>query len=218
MWTQAILGGEEGDSRALTQYKTTWTSLSTPLIFLHLSYAPMSLWIEITVIWGAGELHIQLKLLAKIRNWYIKKETRLLICNMLQITYKATEGSHYFWSTWTVRKDRLLMYCKVRNVYKFELCLTQALTCSICSQVRSLSSYLEMEGYDRPPFSSLQLQSFHSHVTERLEQEKVTVSQVMVRVAPFDFWKQHKTQMCGVLHYCCQGWNSLVFVSSVRVN
>uniref|UniRef100_A0A673A5P9 Zinc-hook domain-containing protein n=1 Tax=Sphaeramia orbicularis TaxID=375764 RepID=A0A673A5P9_9TELE len=40
--------------------------------------------------------------------------------------------------------------------------------------VRSLSSYLEMEGYDRPPFTTLQLQSFHRHVTQRLEQEKET--------------------------------------------
>uniref|UniRef100_A0A667YDL7 RAD50 double strand break repair protein n=1 Tax=Myripristis murdjan TaxID=586833 RepID=A0A667YDL7_9TELE len=39
-------------------------------------------------------------------------------------------------------------------------------------QVRSLSSYLEFEGYDRPPFTQLQLQSFHRQVTERLDQEK----------------------------------------------
>uniref|UniRef100_A0A8D3E1J3 RAD50 homolog, double strand break repair protein n=1 Tax=Scophthalmus maximus TaxID=52904 RepID=A0A8D3E1J3_SCOMX len=42
------------------------------------------------------------------------------------------------------------------------------------TQVRSLSSYLEMEGYDRPPFTTLQLESFHRHVTQRLEQEKDT--------------------------------------------
>uniref|UniRef100_A0A8D0AQM4 RAD50 double strand break repair protein n=1 Tax=Sander lucioperca TaxID=283035 RepID=A0A8D0AQM4_SANLU len=47
------------------------------------------------------------------------------------------------------------------------------------TQVRSLSSYLEMEGYDRPPFTTLQLDSFHRHVTQRLEQEKETASQVM---------------------------------------
>uniref|UniRef100_A0A665UIQ2 Zinc-hook domain-containing protein n=1 Tax=Echeneis naucrates TaxID=173247 RepID=A0A665UIQ2_ECHNA len=50
---------------------------------------------------------------------------------------------------------------------------TQNLKTSI-SQVRSLSSYLEMDGYDRPPFSTLQLKSFHSHVTQRLEHEKQT--------------------------------------------
>ncbi|XP_014866628.1 PREDICTED: DNA repair protein RAD50 [Poecilia mexicana] len=44
--------------------------------------------------------------------------------------------------------------------------------------VRSLSSHLEMEGYDRPPFTSLQLESFHRHVTQRLEQEKETLSQI----------------------------------------
>lgn len=59
----------------------------------------------------------------------------------------------------------------------------QVLTGSISLQVRSLSAYLELEGYDRLPFSSLQLQSFHRHVSERLVQEKETVSQVMVRNA-----------------------------------
>lgn len=49
------------------------------------------------------------------------------------------------------------------------------------TQVRSLSTYLEMEGYDRPPFTALQLESFHRHVTQRLEQEKGTLGQVMVR-------------------------------------
>ncbi|XP_007552923.1 DNA repair protein RAD50 [Poecilia formosa] len=44
--------------------------------------------------------------------------------------------------------------------------------------VRSLSSHLEMEGYDRPPFTSLQLESFHRHVIQRLEQEKETLSQI----------------------------------------
>jgi len=60
----------------------------------------------------------------------------------------------------------------------------QNLTCLL--QVRSLSSFLEMEGYDRPPFSSLQLESFHQHVTQRLEQEKDTLGQVMVRNALFE--------------------------------
>uniref|UniRef100_A0A3Q3R593 Zinc-hook domain-containing protein n=1 Tax=Monopterus albus TaxID=43700 RepID=A0A3Q3R593_MONAL len=40
------------------------------------------------------------------------------------------------------------------------------------AQVRSLSTYLELEGYDRPPFATLQLESFHHLVTQRLEQEK----------------------------------------------
>nr|XP_043898596.1 DNA repair protein RAD50 isoform X2 [Solea senegalensis] len=47
------------------------------------------------------------------------------------------------------------------------------------TQVRQLSSFLDMEGYDRPPFTALQFQSFHRHVTQRLEQEKETISQVM---------------------------------------
>uniref|UniRef100_A0A671V445 RAD50 double strand break repair protein n=1 Tax=Sparus aurata TaxID=8175 RepID=A0A671V445_SPAAU len=42
------------------------------------------------------------------------------------------------------------------------------------NEVRSLSSYLEMEGYDRLPFSTLQLESFHRQVKQRLEQENQT--------------------------------------------
>lgn len=53
-----------------------------------------------------------------------------------------------------------------------------------------MASYLEMEGYDRTPFTTLQLQSFNRHVTERLEQEKETVSQVLVRNARFYFLKK----------------------------
>uniref|UniRef100_A0A8C4E4M8 RAD50 homolog, double strand break repair protein n=1 Tax=Dicentrarchus labrax TaxID=13489 RepID=A0A8C4E4M8_DICLA len=58
------------------------------------------------------------------------------------------------------------------------------------TQVRSLSSYLEMEGYDRPPFTTLQLESFHSHVTQRLEQEEETVSQVMADLQEKEQQKQ----------------------------
>ncbi|XP_054586683.2 DNA repair protein RAD50 isoform X2 [Nothobranchius furzeri] len=47
------------------------------------------------------------------------------------------------------------------------------------AHVRSLSSYLEMEGYDRLPFTSLQLESFHRHVSQRLEQERETLRQIM---------------------------------------
>ncbi|XP_068187944.1 DNA repair protein RAD50 [Antennarius striatus] len=59
------------------------------------------------------------------------------------------------------------------------------------TQVRSLSSYLEMEGYDRPPFTNLQLQSFHQHVTERLGLEKETVSHA---VADLQAKEQQKQQ------------------------
>lgn len=37
-----------------------------------------------------------------------------------------------------------------------------------------------MEGYDRPPFAAHQLESFHRLVSQRLEQEKQTVTQVLV--------------------------------------
>ncbi|XP_061904766.1 DNA repair protein RAD50 isoform X2 [Entelurus aequoreus] len=46
------------------------------------------------------------------------------------------------------------------------------------TQVRLLSSQLEVEGYDRPPFTALQLESFHRHATQRLEQEKEAVALV----------------------------------------
>uniref|UniRef100_A0A3P9B039 RAD50 double strand break repair protein n=1 Tax=Maylandia zebra TaxID=106582 RepID=A0A3P9B039_9CICH len=58
------------------------------------------------------------------------------------------------------------------------------------TQVRSLSTYLEMEGYDRPPFTALQLESFHRHVTQRLEQEKGTLGQVMVDLQEKEQQKQ----------------------------
>uniref|UniRef100_A0A3Q4MD99 RAD50 homolog, double strand break repair protein n=1 Tax=Neolamprologus brichardi TaxID=32507 RepID=A0A3Q4MD99_NEOBR len=58
------------------------------------------------------------------------------------------------------------------------------------TQVRSLSTYLEMEGYDRPPFTALQLESFHRHVTQRLEQEKGTLSQVMIDLQEKEQQKQ----------------------------
>uniref|UniRef100_A0A8C5HJ58 Zinc-hook domain-containing protein n=1 Tax=Gouania willdenowi TaxID=441366 RepID=A0A8C5HJ58_GOUWI len=58
------------------------------------------------------------------------------------------------------------------------------------AQVRSLSSYLEMEGYDRMPFSNLQLESFHHQVTQRLEQEKETLSQVLADLQQKEVLKQ----------------------------
>uniref|UniRef100_A0A3P9LDM7 RAD50 homolog, double strand break repair protein n=1 Tax=Oryzias latipes TaxID=8090 RepID=A0A3P9LDM7_ORYLA len=58
------------------------------------------------------------------------------------------------------------------------------------TQVRSLSSYLEMEGYDRSPFTALQLESFHRHVTQRLEQEKETFSQAMADLQEKEQQKQ----------------------------
>uniref|UniRef100_A0A3B3VRW0 RAD50 double strand break repair protein n=1 Tax=Poecilia latipinna TaxID=48699 RepID=A0A3B3VRW0_9TELE len=72
--------------------------------------------------------------------------------------------------------------CQRLNRVKADLLVEQAFlgfSLILCiSQVRSLSSHLEMEGYDRPPFTSLQLESFHRHVIQRLEQEKETLSQI----------------------------------------
>ncbi|XP_040007110.1 DNA repair protein RAD50 [Xiphias gladius] len=58
------------------------------------------------------------------------------------------------------------------------------------TQVRSLSLYLEMEGYDRPPFTTLQLESFNRHISQRLEQEKETVSQVLMDLQEKEQQKQ----------------------------
>uniref|UniRef100_H3DLI5 RAD50 double strand break repair protein n=1 Tax=Tetraodon nigroviridis TaxID=99883 RepID=H3DLI5_TETNG len=58
------------------------------------------------------------------------------------------------------------------------------------AQVRSLSSYLDLEGYDRTPFSALQLQSFHRHVTERLEQERQTLAGAMAELQEKEQQKQ----------------------------
>uniref|UniRef100_A0AAX7T9L1 Zinc-hook domain-containing protein n=1 Tax=Astatotilapia calliptera TaxID=8154 RepID=A0AAX7T9L1_ASTCA len=49
------------------------------------------------------------------------------------------------------------------------------------SLVHSLSSCLEMEGYDQLPFTVSQLESFYHQVTHRLEQENERVSQLLVR-------------------------------------
>uniref|UniRef100_A0A8C2ZBF5 RAD50 double strand break repair protein n=1 Tax=Cyclopterus lumpus TaxID=8103 RepID=A0A8C2ZBF5_CYCLU len=62
--------------------------------------------------------------------------------------------------------------CQRLNRVKADLLVEQGT--HTCTHVRSLSSYLEMEGYDRPPFTTLQLESFNRHVTQRLEQEKET--------------------------------------------
>uniref|UniRef100_A0A8C5HJ38 Zinc-hook domain-containing protein n=1 Tax=Gouania willdenowi TaxID=441366 RepID=A0A8C5HJ38_GOUWI len=79
--------------------------------------------------------------------------------------------------------------CQRLNRVKAELLVEQGAHCSF-SKVRSLSSYLEMEGYDRMPFSNLQLESFHHQVTQRLEQEKETLSQVLADLQQKEVLKQ----------------------------
>ncbi|KAJ0061778.1 hypothetical protein NL108_009442, partial [Boleophthalmus pectinirostris] len=59
------------------------------------------------------------------------------------------------------------------------------------SQVRSLSSFLELEGYDRTPFTKLQLESFHRQVSQRLEQEKETLSKSLADLQEKAHQKQH---------------------------
>lgn len=58
------------------------------------------------------------------------------------------------------------------------------------TQVRALSSFLDMEGFDRPPFSALQLQSFHCHVQKQLDQERDTVDRLMEELRQKEQQKQ----------------------------
>uniref|UniRef100_A0AAV2JAL9 Zinc-hook domain-containing protein n=1 Tax=Knipowitschia caucasica TaxID=637954 RepID=A0AAV2JAL9_KNICA len=58
------------------------------------------------------------------------------------------------------------------------------------SQVRSLSSFLELEGYDRTPFTKLQLETFHRQVSQRLDQEKQTLSKILVDLQENEHQKQ----------------------------
>lgn len=51
------------------------------------------------------------------------------------------------------------------------------------AQVKSLASYLEMEGYDRAPFNERQLQSFHKQVRERQDQEAEALNRVLVSIS-----------------------------------
>uniref|UniRef100_A0A8B9R863 RAD50 homolog, double strand break repair protein n=1 Tax=Astyanax mexicanus TaxID=7994 RepID=A0A8B9R863_ASTMX len=48
------------------------------------------------------------------------------------------------------------------------------------AQVKSLAAYLEMEGYERTPFSERQLQSFHRQTKERQDQETEALNKIMV--------------------------------------
>ncbi|KAL3999791.1 hypothetical protein ACER0C_007562 [Sarotherodon galilaeus] len=56
--------------------------------------------------------------------------------------------------------------------------------------VHSLSSCLEMEGYDQLPFTVSQLESFYHQVTQRLEQEKERVSQLLAELQKLEQQKQ----------------------------
>lgn len=48
--------------------------------------------------------------------------------------------------------------------------------------VKSLASYLEMDGYERTPFSERQLQSFHRQVIERQDHETEVINKIMVSI------------------------------------
>ncbi|KAK1788005.1 hypothetical protein P4O66_016479 [Electrophorus voltai] len=58
------------------------------------------------------------------------------------------------------------------------------------AQVKSLASYLEMEGYDRTPFNERQLQSFHTQVKEREDHETEALKQIMANMQEKETQKQ----------------------------
>ncbi|KAI1903031.1 hypothetical protein AGOR_G00022980 [Albula goreensis] len=59
------------------------------------------------------------------------------------------------------------------------------------SLVKSLASYLEMEGYERPPFSERQLRSFQQQVKERQNSETEALNQAMRDMQEKEVMKQH---------------------------
>uniref|UniRef100_A0AAY4AWU1 Zinc-hook domain-containing protein n=1 Tax=Denticeps clupeoides TaxID=299321 RepID=A0AAY4AWU1_9TELE len=51
------------------------------------------------------------------------------------------------------------------------------------AHVKSLASYLELDGYERTPFNDRQIQSFHKQVKERQDQESETLNQITQKEA-----------------------------------
>uniref|UniRef100_A0A8B9JPQ5 RAD50 homolog, double strand break repair protein n=1 Tax=Astyanax mexicanus TaxID=7994 RepID=A0A8B9JPQ5_ASTMX len=58
------------------------------------------------------------------------------------------------------------------------------------AQVKSLAAYLEMEGYERTPFSERQLQSFHRQTKERQDQETEALNKIMTDMQEKETQKQ----------------------------
>ncbi|XP_076835840.1 DNA repair protein RAD50 [Brachyhypopomus gauderio] len=58
------------------------------------------------------------------------------------------------------------------------------------TQVKSLAAYLGMEGYERALFNERQLQSFHTQVRERQDQETETLKRIMVDMQDKEAQKQ----------------------------
>uniref|UniRef100_A0A8C5BL03 RAD50 homolog, double strand break repair protein n=1 Tax=Gadus morhua TaxID=8049 RepID=A0A8C5BL03_GADMO len=89
--------------------------------------------------------------------------------------------------------ERAARECQRLTRVKSELLVEQGTCAHIHTHlltVRSLSSYLELDGFDRTPFIQSQLQSFHRHVTERLEQEKRAANQIMADLQEKEQQKQ----------------------------
>uniref|UniRef100_A0A8C2ARY0 RAD50 homolog, double strand break repair protein n=1 Tax=Cyprinus carpio TaxID=7962 RepID=A0A8C2ARY0_CYPCA len=58
------------------------------------------------------------------------------------------------------------------------------------TQVKSLASFLELEGYERTPLNERQLQSFHRQVKERLDQDTEALNQTMHEMQEKEAQKQ----------------------------
>ncbi|XP_026794416.3 DNA repair protein RAD50 isoform X2 [Pangasianodon hypophthalmus] len=110
-----------------------------------------------------------------------KKEKRLTECQRdLERAGRECQRMNYIKSDLLVEQGRLQMEAdkQVLHVKNRD------------AQVKSLASYLEMEGYDRAPFNERQLQSFHKQVRERQDQEAEALNRVMTDLQEKETQKQ----------------------------
>lgn len=110
-----------------------------------------------------------------------KKEKRLTECQRdLERVGRECQRMNYIKSDLLVEQGRLQMEAdkQVLHIKNRD------------AQVRSLASYLEMEGYDQAPFNERQLQSFHKQVGERQAQESEALNRVMIDLQEKETQKQ----------------------------
>ncbi|TTX06314.1 DNA repair protein RAD50 [Bagarius yarrelli] len=110
-----------------------------------------------------------------------KKEKRLAECQRdLERAGRECQRMNYIKSDLLVEQGRLQMEADKQTLHIKNRDV----------QVKSLASYLEMEGYDRAPFSERQLQSFHKQVTERQDQEAEELNRILIDLQEKETQKQ----------------------------
>ncbi|KAF7697443.1 DNA repair protein RAD50 [Silurus meridionalis] len=110
-----------------------------------------------------------------------KKEKRLTECQRdLERAVRECQRMNYMKSDLLVEQGRLQMEADKQALH----------IKNRDAQVKSLASYLEMEGYDRAPFNERQLQSFHKQVRERQDQESEALNRVMIDLQEKETQKQ----------------------------